>query len=141
MMIRTKATFVIIGVVFVIVAATFLANGSFASRSLVETLKSEQVMDTHLADGLICKEVGRLIDSASSLARRFSRQERADRTAGPALPMQELLDRAHDFNGLAVFGPKGVLASTGHSPAPPSIIEDEHVQAAFLGKSTMTTTI
>jgi len=137
MMIRIKATLVMVLVVFAIVAADYSFNAIYAYETLLDTIKRGQVVDCELAEKLIGAEVDKLISDVESCSKALKAVTSAAELQ-KAVKVQ--LGGFTMFTGLTAFDGNGVLAFAGQS-APASLVRGRYLGKALGGESVMTTTM
>ena len=138
MSIRIKATLIIILVIVVIRVAGSLSDLSFTTKSLIETIKNEQILEQSLANELASTKIELLNSNTVAAASHLSRVRSARDMPNE---MKSLLDRYPEFVGLTIFNRDGVEATFGIGPATENMLYEGHnLAAAFEGNSVITTT-
>ncbi|MCL1908347.1 MAG: ATP-binding protein [Holophagaceae bacterium] len=138
MSMRVKATLIIILVIVAIRVGGSLSDLSFTTKSLIETIKNEQILEQSLANELASTKIELLNSNAVAAASHLSR---VMLTRDVSREMQGLLERYPEFVALTIFNRDGVEASFGIEPATENMLYEGHnLAAAFEGKSIVTTT-
>ena len=138
MLIRIRTILVIFSTTLVIVAFSVLV-GILTVRTGIETSQETDLMLlSEIADSYISSEIKALRQKAEVAAQILSASENSQ---WPDV-FESLEDRYPDFTGIAVLDrDRQLTASKGRQPAPPGALDDEYVQQAFHGNTTLSATV
>ena len=138
MLIRIRTILVIFSTTLVIVAFSVLV-GILTVRTGIETSQETDLMLlSEVADSYISSEIKALRQKAEVAAQMLSSTQRAQ---WPDV-FESLEDRYPDFIGLAVLDTDKQLSATkGRLPASAIALDDRHVQQAFHGRTTLSSTV
>ena len=138
MSIRMKAALVIMLIVFAITAVNYVSSRYFATRSLVETMRKDQVLIRDLAIDLINTRVNLLKANSAIIAKRLSKTESPEEMVAA---MNVQLETHPEFLALAVFNREDVEAAIGATTDPVSFLGNSpYLDSAFEGKGVISTT-
>ena len=138
MSIRMKAALGIILIVFAITAVNYVSSRYFATRSLLETMRKDQMLIRDLAIDLINTRINLLKADSAIIAKRLPSTESPEEMIAA---MNEQLETHPEFLALAVFSPEDVVAAIGATTDPASFLGNSpYLDAAFKGKGVISTT-
>ncbi|MCL1893220.1 MAG: ATP-binding protein [Holophagaceae bacterium] len=139
MSMRIKATLIIFLVMVTIRLIGSFSDLSFTTKSLVETIKNEQILEQSLANELASAKIDLLISNAEAVASQLSLVKAVNSRSSV---MKSLLQKFPEFTAFTIFNREGLEATFGLDPAEKEMLfaTGHNLSAAFAGKGTITTT-
>ncbi|MDR0671612.1 MAG: hypothetical protein LBF64_04790, partial [Oscillospiraceae bacterium] len=136
MPIRVKIILVIMLIVMVITLANLGMSLIFTQSNLVETVKSDIEVIGDIADELISTKIALLKADVFSVSQYLLNMPDEDLE----LLLADQLDSYEMFMALTVFDRRGIVAASGLTPAPLSLLGSSSIEKAFAGESVISTT-
>jgi signal transduction histidine kinase/CheY-like chemotaxis protein len=144
MSIRAKVILIIISIVFLITVLSTAAGMYFSQTHLVETIEGDMDVIGKIAVKLVAGDLRLLKTEADAVAgiTLDAALEDAEAGSGVAALQNALKEQTEKqkYMSLAVFGPRGVVASYGECIPPDDFVRGTYAQRAFTGERVITTT-
>jgi signal transduction histidine kinase/CheY-like chemotaxis protein/HPt (histidine-containing phosphotransfer) domain-containing protein len=135
--IKVKSFLIILTIVMVATAFNFGMSIFLTRRNLVDGSDRDLAVIGSMAENFVANEISLLKVEATSIALSLD--------GAPEAEMQSMLNKhaieSQNFIGLAVFNADGIIYKAGGTPANARALSDEAVQAAFSGKSIISSTV
>ena len=135
---RVKAALVIISIIFIFTAASFVSNFSFTWQKTIETMEQDLALTLAVADDLLSTKIRLLKSDADTVAERLLKIKPGDAMEAAMASQMEIYP---EFISLTVYNRGGIVASHGKfvdfSLNPE---ENRYLQAAFKGIPIISTT-
>ena len=138
MSLRMKAALIIMSIVFVFTAASFISNLSFSRQKMIETMEQDLALSLAIADDLISTKILLLKSDTGAIAERLIRVLSSEDVEAIMASQLELYP---EFLSLAVYNRDGVIFHYG-APIAQDLVQKEnrYLQAAFSGIPIISTT-
>ena len=131
MLMRMKATLIIMAIIVIFTVASFFLSLSFTQRHMTDTMEQELALALDIADSLISTHISLLKSNAETVAARLEAVSDSQMPEVMAVQMEEF----KDFVSLTVYDQTGTVANYGE-PINHDVVqlECEYIQAAFNGE-------
>ena len=139
MSLRLKAALIMVSIVFVLTAASFLSNFTFTRRQMTEAMEQDLALALAIANDLISTRIRLLVADADTVAGRLLSIQPDE---NPEAVMASKLETYPEFVSLAVYDRhSGIVASYGKTFDTDFIrYENPYIQTAFAGIPVISTT-
>ena len=138
MKIRTRAFLIIIIANVFIIIFSILAGTGYARTKIEDYINTDMLIVADIADHYISTEIALLKLKAEHAANELSSLKEAD---WPGAFSKNMIQDAQ-FIGMSVLDiNNGAIASAGHMPAGPDLLEDKYIRQAFFGDTIFTSTV